>query len=186
MHLTSHTTRFIIVNVASRLQITILAMSILSLFSTQAAPLEIGADAPRLDVRLHDNSTINLGEFYDKGLTFIYFYPKADTPGCTAQACSLRDSFSELTSKGVQVIGVSSDSVEAQAKFRVKYNLPFPLVADGQKVVMDAFGVPATMGFAKRSAFLIKDGKLVWKDTTASTKEQAADLFRALESVSTQ
>jgi peroxiredoxin Q/BCP len=70
----------------------------------------------------------------------------------------------------VAVIGVSTDKPEAQAKFKAKYNLPFTLLADHDQKVVKAFGVPTTMGFAKRSAFLIKDGKIVWADYSASTK----------------
>ncbi len=163
-----------------------IAMSLFTSSSAQAKPLDVGSQAPRIPVRLDDGSSANLGDFYDKGLTFIFFYPKADTPGCTAQACSLRDSYSELTSRGVQVIGVSTDSTDAQARFRSKHNLPYPLVADGTKSVIEAFGVPTTMGFAKRTAFLIQDGKIAWMDASASTKHQAADLLAALDTIQSQ
>src|SRR5450755_5000601 len=112
----------------------------------------------------------------------LVFYPKADTPGCTAEACSLRDSYDDLRAKGLQIIGVSEDKAEAQKKFQEKYKLPFPLVADGGSgAVAKAFGVPTLMGFAKRQSFLIKDGKIVWRDLNASTKNQAADVRKALE-----
>lgn len=158
-------------------------MSLIPFLTARAEPLEVGADAPRIGVTLDDGSTANLGDYYDKGLTFIFFYPKADTPGCTAQACSLRDSHADLLARGVQVLGVSVDSKAAQAKFRSNHNLPYPLVVDSDKRVIGAFGVPTTMGFAKRSAFLVKDGKIAWRDTAASTKQQAADLMAALDSI---
>ena len=112
--------------------------------------------------------------------TLVYFYPKADTPGCTAQGCSLRDSYEGLQEKGVAVIGVSIDSVEDQKAFKEKYHLPFTLIADLDKTVVKAFGVPALMGFAKRQAFLIKGGKIVWADYSAATSEQAADVLKVI------
>jgi peroxiredoxin Q/BCP len=110
----------------------------------------------------------------------VYFYPKADTPGCTKQACSLRDSFAVLTEKKVQVFGASLDDAAAQKAFQQKYKLPFTLLADKGGKVADAFGVPHSMGFAKRQAFLFKDGKLVWRDLSASTDQQAADVLKEI------
>jgi peroxiredoxin Q/BCP len=110
----------------------------------------------------------------------VYFYPKADTPGCTKQACSLRDSYAALKDRGVKIYGVSMDKVKSQKAFQDKYKLPFDLLADEDGTVVDAFGVPKTMGFSKRQAFLFKDGKLVWSDMSASTEEQAADVLKFL------
>ena len=120
---------------------------------------------------------VKFSETLVKGYTLVYFYPKADTPGCTKQACSLRDSYEKITAKGVKVIGVSMDSVEAQKAFAEKYKLPFTLLADKEGKVADAFGVPHVAGFAKRQAFLFNDNKLVWRDLTASTDQQAADVL---------
>src|SRR5690606_36397519 len=111
-----------------------------------------------------------------RGLVLVYFYPSAGTPGCAAQACSLRDAYPELARRGVDVIGVSGDCVKAQARFKARRRLPFDLVADERCLVMKAFGVPRFLRFAKRQAFLFKDGKLVWKDLDASTNDQAKDL----------
>jgi peroxiredoxin Q/BCP len=111
----------------------------------------------------------------------VYFYPKADTPGCTKQACSLRDAFATLTEKGVTVYGVSHDGVAAQKDFHKKYKLPFDLLADEKKELSKAFGVPSNqLGMASRQAFLIKDGKIVWRDLKASTDKQADDVLAAL------
>ena len=145
--------------------------------------LEVGADAPRLVAVDQNGETVNFGDVYDQGYTLVYFYPKADTPGCTKQACSLRDAYAELTEHGVHVIGVSTDGVEAQKAFQEKYELPFTLVADPEKKVLAAFGVPDRGGFASRQAYLIKDGKLVWRDTTASTVEQAVDVLAAIRAL---
>ena len=116
---------------------------------------------------------MHLADFYHDGFTLVYFYPKADTPGCTAQACSLRDDFADLQERGVRVIGVSADSPEAQLRFKEKYHLPFMLLADQDRAVAKAFGVPLMLGMTRRQSFLIKDGRIVWRDLSASTREQA-------------
>lgn len=143
-------------------------------------PLAVGAEAPRLTVTTHEGTSLGLDEIYEAGLTLIYFYPRADTPGCTAQACSLRDAFAELTGRGVTVLGVSGDSVEAQKAFRSRHNLPFTLIADTDQKLMNAFGVPHRAGFAARQAFLIDRGTVVWRDLSASTRQQADDVLQAL------
>ncbi len=148
---------------------------------SRAAELEVGAAAPVLTALDQDGKKVVFEDFYKKGFTLVYFYPKADTPGCTKQACSLRDAYAKLADVGVQVIGVSSDKSAAQKKFQEKYKLPFTLVADTDKKVMDAFGVPHTLGFASRQAFLVHDGKIVWRDLSASTAEQAADVLAAIQ-----
>ncbi len=107
----------------------------------------------------------------------VYFYPKADTPGCTAQGCSLRDSYATLTEKGVAVVGVSTDTVRDQAAFKAKYNLPFTLLADTEKTVLAAFGVGSTFGLSSRQAFLIEGGKVVYADHKGTTKEQAEKIL---------
>jgi peroxiredoxin Q/BCP len=161
----------------------ILALGILSLagMKSVAEPLEIGARIPAIEARDQSNQPVQLDEAGKTGYTLIYFYPKADTPGCTAQACSLRDDYEKLQAKGVRVFGVSVDGPEAQSKFREKYKLPFQLIADPEGKVVEAFGVPrGALGFASRQAFLFKDGVLVWRDLKASTKEQAADVLRVI------
>lgn len=143
-------------------------------------PLEIGAAAPEVTALNQDGKSVSLGDLYKAGTVLVYFYPKADTPGCTKQACSLRDDFETLSDEGVTVVGVSTDTPESQKKFQAKYNLPFTLMADTDKKIVEAFGVPARAGFASRQAFLIRDGKVVWRDLSASTAEQAADVLAAL------
>src|ERR1700683_658021 len=86
-------------------------------------PLEVGDAAPDALSRDEQGREVRLADFYGDGFTLIYFYPKADTPGCTAQACSLRDDFAQLNDRGVRVIGVSADSPGAQLRFKEKYRL---------------------------------------------------------------
>ena len=140
-------------------------------------------NAPQIEALDQNGKSVKLADFYAKGLTLVYFYPKADTPGCTAQACSLRDAYEDLTKAGVQVIGVSTDSVESQKKFTEKRKLPFTLLADPEGKVLKAFGVKTIplIGFSTRQAFLIKDGKVVWRDEKASTKEQASDVLKVVK-----
>jgi thioredoxin-dependent peroxiredoxin len=145
---------------------------------SSAEPIEIGAALPAVTAKDQDGKEVKLAETAAKGWTLVYFYPKADTPGCTKQACSLRDSFATLTEKEVQVFGSSLDDVATQKAFQQKFKLPFTLLADKGGKVADAFGVPHSMGFAKRQAFLFKDGKLVWRDLSASTDQQAADVLK--------
>lgn len=145
-----------------------------------AEPLSAGAPLPSVEAKNQEGQAVKLSEAGAKGYTLVYFYPKADTPGCTKQACSLRDSYAALTDKGVKIFGVSMDKEAAQKAFKEKYKLPFDLIADPEGKVVDAFGVPKTMGFSKRQAFLFKDGKLVWSDLNAATDKQAEDVLKVL------
>ncbi len=153
-----------------------------TLFASRALaePLAVGAPLPAVEPKNQDDQVVKLAEAGAKGYTLVYFYPKADTPGCTKQACSLRDSYAALTDQGVKIYGVSMDKVPAQKAFKDKYKLPFELLADADGKVVDAFGVPKTMGFAKRQAFLFKDAKLVWLDLNAATEKQAEDVLKFL------
>jgi peroxiredoxin Q/BCP len=146
-----------------------------------AEPLEIGAAIPAVSQKNHEGKEIALAEVGAKGYLLVYFYPKADTPGCTKQACSIRDAYESLVDKGVKAYGVSLDKVEDQKAFHEKYKLPFDLIADADGKIADAFGVPHTGGFAKRQAFLFHEGKLVWRDLNASTDQQAADVIKVIE-----
>ena len=148
--------------------------------SAFADPIDLGTDAPALTVTTHEGLPLKTGEAFGSGFALVYFYPKADTPGCTAQACSLRDAYETLQESGVSIFGVSRDTVAAQKAFQDKYKLPFTLIADESGELVEAFGVPARGKFASRQAFLFKDGKLIWRDLSASTKEQAADVLAEL------
>ena len=143
-------------------------------------PLNVGAPAPEAASVDQDGRPVTLSALYGAGWTLVYFYPKADTPGCTAEACSLRDAFADLGKKGVTVVGVSADKPAEQKAFKEKYRIPFTLLADSDKNVIRAFGVPTTMGFASRQSFLIKGGRVAWRDLHASTKEQAADILKVV------
>jgi peroxiredoxin Q/BCP len=146
-------------------------------------PLKVGDDAPVASALDETGTMVNLADVYAKSTyTMVYFYPKAGTSGCTAQGCSLRDAYEELTDKGVTVVGVSTDTVAAQRAFKDDQRFPFTLLADTDKKVLQAFGVPTYPGTnaAKRQAFLIKGGKVVWADYSASTSQQAADVLKVI------
>jgi len=145
-----------------------------------AGALPVGAAAPRVVAPDQNGAPVDLANVYAKGPTLVYFYPKADTPGCTAQACSLRDAFPDFTGAGIQVIGVSGDTVEGQKKFAEKYRLPFVLLADSDGAVAKAFGVPAVMNIPKRQSFLVVDGKIAWVAQSAKTADHAAEVQAAL------
>jgi len=99
-----------------------------------------GTIAPQFSAIDQDGNKHSLSDYKGKKVA-LYFYPKDDTPGCTKQACSLRDNYSELLSKGVQIFGVSVDDENSHKKFVQKFDLPFPLLADTEKEIVTAYGV---------------------------------------------
>jgi peroxiredoxin Q/BCP len=102
--------------------------------------LKIGDKAPDFSSKDQDGNIVTLADYKGKKLV-LYFYPKDNTSGCTAEACSLRDSYQVLQSKGYSILGVSPDSEKSHAGFREKYTLPFPLIADTDKTVAQLYGV---------------------------------------------
>jgi peroxiredoxin Q/BCP len=169
-----------------KLLTSILAAASLTAFTFAAdAPLAVGAAAPEITAKDQDGKAVNFKDVYAQGTTLVYFYPKADTPGCTKQGCSLRDNWDALTKKGIHVLGVSGDKPEAQKAFRDKFTFPFPLIADDDGKVAAAFGVPALKpGIFKRTSFLVKGGKIVWNMTEKTTTDtHAADVIKAVEAL---
>jgi len=151
--------------------------------STPGKPLDVGDVAPDAESQDEHGHVVRLTDFYGDGYTLVYFYPKADTPGCTMQACNLRDGFDELKTRGVKIVGVSADGPKSQLRFKEKYHLPFVLLADQERAVLRAFGVPTLLGMANRQSFLIKEGKIIWRDLKASTRWQAQDVLKVVETL---
>jgi len=126
-----------------------------------------GEPAPHFELTADDGSPVSNESLAGKRYV-LYFYPKDDTPGCTTQACSLRDNFGRVMATGIEVFGVSPDSVKSHVKFREKYGLPYRLLADLGHQVADAFGVWVEKSFAgktyngvERSSFIIgPDGRI--------------------------
>lgn len=102
--------------------------------------LQVGEKAPSFEAKDQDGNIVKLSDFQGKKVV-LYFYPKDDTPGCTAQACSLRDNYEALLAKGYAVLGVSADDEKSHKKFANKYSLPFPLLADPEHNIIEAYHV---------------------------------------------
>ena len=140
----------------------------------------MGDRVPDIEARDEKGTVVHLADFFADDFTLVYFYPKADTPGCTAQACSIRNDFAQLQSSGVRVLGISSDKPEAQLRFKEKYRLPFTLLADTEHAIAQAFGVRLLLGMTHRETFLIRNGRVVWRDLNPSTSQQAQDVLSAV------
>ncbi|MCB0532751.1 MAG: thioredoxin-dependent thiol peroxidase [Saprospiraceae bacterium] len=112
--------------------------------------LNVGDQAPDFSALNEKGETVKLSDFSGKKLV-LYFYPKDDTPGCTAEACSLRDGYPKFIAQGYAILGVSPDSVKKHVKFIEKYDLPFSLLADEDKAVSNAYGVWGPKKFMGRS-----------------------------------
>jgi len=149
--------------------------------AAEGSPLAVGDDAPDALVFDLEGDQVHLSRYYGPGFTLVYFYPRAETTGCTKQACSLRDGFTALKQRGVTVVGLSVDGPQAQKRFAEKHHLPFTLLADPHRTSARAFGVPLIAGMFRRQTFLIRDGKIVWRDLHAATSGQANDVLKALD-----
>ena len=147
--------------------------------------LKEGDKAPDFSAKDQNGNAISLSDY--KGKTVIlYFYPKDDTPGCTAEACDFRDNYQSLVGKGFQVIGVSTDDEKSHKKFETKYSLPFPLIADTGKEINEAYGVwveknmygKKYMGTARTTFIINGDGviqKILAKVDTKAASQQVLD-----------
>jgi thioredoxin-dependent peroxiredoxin len=150
----------------------------MSLTPGQKAPAFSGVD--------QNGNTIALKDFKGKKIV-LYFYPKDDTPGCTAQACNLRDNYTHLLNKGFVVVGVSTDSVKKHKKFEEKYELPFSLIADEDKKIVESYGVWGEKKFMgktylgiTRTTFLIDEkGKIKAVIEKPDTKNHSAEVLEA-------
>ena len=146
--------------------------------------LKVGDQAPVFSGKDQNGNLISLEDFKGKKLA-VYFYPKDNTPGCTAQACSIRDDDSELKRQGVSVVGVSMDSQKSHQKFIEKFNLPFPLIADEDRKVIELFGVWGPKVFMgkkydgiHRTTFLIDESqKIVAILDKPNTKDHAKEIL---------
>ncbi|PSR12708.1 MAG: thioredoxin-dependent thiol peroxidase [Bacteroidetes bacterium] len=149
--------------------------------------LKEGDAAPNFSGTLSNGKPVSLADYAGKKLV-IYFYPKDDTPGCTAEACSLRDGYAELREKGYEILGVSPDGVAKHQKFINKYELPFDLLADEDKSVLQAFGAWGPKKFMGRSydgvhrfTFVIDEaGNIAKIITKVKTTDHAAQVLDAM------
>ena len=149
--------------------------------------LKEGDKAPVFTVATSGGGKISLADYLGKNV-ILYFYPRDDTPGCTKEACAFRDYFADFKKKGTVVFGVSADSVKSHDKFVEKFKLPFTLLADEDKKIVEAYGVWGEKSFMGRKylgiyrvTFLIgPDGKIkkIWP--TVKPEEHAAEVLAAL------
>jgi len=154
--------------------------------------LKIGDKAPEFEGVIGEGKTIGLNDFKGRKL-LIYFYPKDMTPGCTAQACNLTENFAALEEKNIAIVGVSKDPVKRHDKFADKYSIPFPLIADEDQKVIDAFGVWGEKKFMgktfdgiHRISFLVDEEGIIigiWGETSKNkvkTKDHTAQVLEIL------
>ena len=174
-----------IVTLVSKHLLFLVAGFCLAVSTGQADPLAVGAAAPAPAATDQDGKSIDFAGVYAKGVTLVYFYPKAGTPGCTSEACSLRDSYDKLSGQGLQIIGVSRDTSGAQKKFQTANKIPFVLVADPHGKVAKDFGVPLIpqKNLDQRVSFIVKDGKIAWSSPHAQTSGSAKEVQAALDSL---
>ena len=147
--------------------------------------LNIGDKAPNFSAKDQDGNLHTLADYKGKKLV-VFFYPKANTPGCTAEACDLRDNFDRFKANNYALLGVSADSSKAQLKFKEKYEFPFPLIADEDKSVIEAFGVWGPKKFMgreydgiHRTTFIINENGII-EDiiSDVKTKAHAAQILK--------
>ena len=143
--------------------------------------LEEGQPAPGFDLTSDSGEQVKLSDFRGKPIV-LYFYPKSDTPGCTAQACGIRDVYSEFERHGAVVLGISSDKEAVQAKFKSKHNLPFTILADPNHVAGKAYGVEKPDSpYFERSTFVIDaDGKIAKIMRRVDARKHADQVLEAL------
>lgn len=122
--------------------------------------LRPGTEAPPFKGETQSGETISLEDFGGQRVA-LYFYPKDDTPGCTKEACSLRDGYERLQAEDIQIIGVSTDSVTSHDAFADKYELPFPLIADEDHAIIEKYEVHGKFGNAKRITYIIDEDGMI-------------------------
>lgn len=142
--------------------------------------LAVGTTAPAFTTKDTNGNTVSLSDLAGKKVV-LYFYPKDDTPGCTKQACSFRDSYADYEGKNIVVLGVSKDDEGAHQQFTQKYNLPFPLLADVDGSIIKAYDVEGSSGYAQRVTYVIDEtGKIVHVDSSVKTDSHANDILAAV------
>jgi thioredoxin-dependent peroxiredoxin len=151
------------------------------------AQLKEGLSAPAFKGKDQDGKTVSLEDFIGKKV-ILYFYPKDDTPGCTAEACNIRDNYELLLSKGFAIIGVSPDNEKSHVRFRDKYKLPFSLIADPEKSIIKAYGAWGEKSMygkkyegVLRTTYIIDEkGKILKIISKVDTKDHALQILNEL------
>ena len=143
--------------------------------------VEEGAPAPDIELENDAGETVRLSDFRGQPVV-LYFYPRSDTPGCTKQACGIRDAYAEFAERGAVVLGVSSDTVAAQARFKAKYGLPFTVLADPELKAGAAYGVTkeGSRSFARSTFVIDADGNVAKVMHRVNAEQHAAQVLDAL------
>ncbi|MBS9523285.1 thioredoxin-dependent thiol peroxidase [Litoribacter alkaliphilus] len=147
--------------------------------------LEKGMQAPDFEVKNQDGETVKLSDYRGKKV-ILYFYPKDNTPGCTAQACNLRDNYAQLQKEGYEVLGISTDTEKAHQKFIEKQGLPFTLLADTEKTVHEKYGTWVEknmygrkyMGTARKTFVIDEEGNIADIIEKVKTKEHTNQILK--------
>ncbi len=150
--------------------------------------LSEGQKAPEFTANDQNGKSVSLSNFTGKSI-ILYFYPKDDTPGCTAEACSFRDNYESLLAEGFEVLGVSTDDEKSHLKFIGKYNLPFSLIADTEKKIVEAYGVwveknmygKKYMGVSRKTFIIDKNGMILKIIDKVDTKNSSAQVLEFLK-----
>src|SRR2546422_11363473 len=149
--------------------------------------LKVGDKAPDFNVSTDAGQKVKLSDFKGKKIV-LYFYPKDDTPGCTVEACAFRDGIKEIKKRGAVVLGVSADSVESHKKFKSKFDLNFPLLADTDKNIIEAYGVwkeksmygKKYMGIERTTIIIDKQGKIAHIFPKVKVEQHYDEVLQAL------
>ena len=149
--------------------------------------LEIGTKAPNFTLKDKNGNDVSLSDFLGKRVV-LYFYPKDNTPGCTRQACAFAGAYKQFEAKGVEVIGISKDSVASHVKFAEKYDLPFVLLSDPDRIAIEAYGVwqekkmcgKVSMGVVRTTFIIDEDGNIEKVMPKVKPDTNAADILAEL------
>ncbi len=150
--------------------------------------LKTGDIAPGFSFTDHEGVKRNLSDYLGRKV-ILYFYPKDNTPGCTLEACSLRDEYDNLLNRGFEVIGVSADSAKSHEGFKTKFNLPFTLVSDTDKSVLNSYGVwgekkfmgKTYMGITRTTFIINENGLIINIIEKVNTKDHAKQVLDLME-----
>ena len=148
------------------------------------ATLQAGDLAPLFIAKNQNGETVSLTDFKGKKV-ILYFYPKDNTPGCTAEACDFRDNYQSLTARGFEVIGISTDDEKSHKKFEAKFELPFTLIADTDKTIVESYGVwveksmygKSYMGTSRKTFLIDEEGKIITVIDKVDTKQPSKQLL---------
>ena len=149
--------------------------------------LEIGMKAPNFTLKDKNGNDVSLSDFLGKRVV-LYFYPKDNTPGCTRQACAFAGAYKQFEAKGIEVIGISKDSVASHVKFAEKYDLPFVLLSDPDRIAIEAYGVwqekkmcgKVSMGVVRTTFIIDEDGNIEKVMPKVKPDTNAADILAEL------